>query len=90
MKIRKYIKIYGEVQGVGFRYYAYQTAHMYALTGWVRNCWDDTVESEVQGDREAVEAYIQAMNRGSRFSTVDRIETRTVETIAEHSFEIAG
>ena len=43
-KIRKHIIFYGRVQGVGFRYYAVQKANQLGLTGWVRNCWDETVE----------------------------------------------
>ena len=44
-KIRKHIIFYGRVQGVGFRYYAVQKANQLGLTGWVRNCWDETVET---------------------------------------------
>lgn len=35
--IRKYLKIRGLVQGVGFRYRAEHAADMIGVTGWVRN-----------------------------------------------------
>ena len=51
-EIRYHVIFYGQVQGVGFRYRAYYAAYQLGLTGWVRNCWDETVEMEVQGDQK--------------------------------------
>ena len=42
-EIRYHVIFYGQVQGVGFRYRAYYAAYQLGLTGWVRNCWDETV-----------------------------------------------
>jgi acylphosphatase len=39
----------GNVQGVGFRYTAQQTAREYPVTGFVRNLPDGTVEMLIQG-----------------------------------------
>ena len=47
-EIRYHVIFYGQVQGVGFRYRAYYAAYQLGLTGWVRNCWDETVEMEVR------------------------------------------
>ena len=52
-EIRYHVIFYGQVQGVGFRYRAYYAAYQLGLTGWVRNCWDETVEMEVQGDEDS-------------------------------------
>lgn len=41
-EIRYHVIFYGQVQGVGFRYRAYYAAYQLGLTGWVRNCWDET------------------------------------------------
>ena len=65
-KIRKHIIFYGRVQGVGFRYYAVQKANQLGLTGWVRNCWDETVENlydgsvemEVEGEEPLIDELI--------------------------------
>jgi acylphosphatase len=40
----------GRVQGVGFRYTAREIAGHYAVTGFVRNVPDSTVEMFIQGD----------------------------------------
>ncbi len=40
---RVVLKIYGDVQGVNFRYFTYQEASRLNLTGWARNAADGTV-----------------------------------------------
>ena len=36
-----HLKIYGKVQGVGFRAWTKKTAEDLFLTGWVKNCEDE-------------------------------------------------
>ena len=45
------------MQGVGFRPYVYRLADELRLEGWVRND-EQGVELEVEGAREAVEAFL--------------------------------
>lgn len=66
--------INGNVQGVGFRYFAYNWAEKLNLKGWVRNNYDDSVESEVEGDRSAVEEYISQMKIGPRWGHVSDVQ----------------
>ena len=47
--IRKYLKIRGFVQGVGFRYRTEHAANRVGATGWVRNDPDGEVSMEIQG-----------------------------------------
>ena len=47
----KFVKIYGRVQGVGFRSWTKKKAEEFSLTGWVKNCEDSTVECEVCGEQ---------------------------------------
>lgn len=54
----KHIIFIGCVQGVGFRYTANRIAARYAVTGFVRNLSDGTVEMLVQGLAEDVDACI--------------------------------
>lgn len=86
--IRKHMKIYGDVQGVGFRYRAEHAANMLRLTGWVKNEWDGTVEMEVQGEREAIDRLLVVIGQG----TYVRIEKVDSELIAvneeERSFHV--
>ena len=63
MIVRKHIIFRGRVQGVGFRYHSTYKAENLGLTGWVRNCYDGSVEMEVQGDPNKINdliLYLQA------------------------------
>jgi acylphosphatase len=49
----------GNVQGVGFRYTARQTAHQYRVTGFVRNLPDGAVEMLIQGSAPQIDACLR-------------------------------
>jgi len=72
--VRAHIVIMGRVQGVGFRYFAISWAERLGLTGFVRNNYDGSVETEVEGDRSAVEEYITQMKLGPRWSRVTDVK----------------
>ncbi|MCB9283939.1 MAG: carbamoyltransferase HypF [Lewinellaceae bacterium] len=55
-----FIRITGQVQGVGFRPFVYQQAGKYRLKGWVNNSLEG-VHIQVSGEAEAVEAFIRAL-----------------------------
>ena len=82
------LQFYGSVQGVGFRYTARHAANMYRLTGYVRNEYDGSVTCEVQGEQDAIDAFMRTVNQG-RFidiSFVDKTAMPVVED--ERSFEV--
>lgn len=79
---RARIRIYGAVQGVGFRYFVRQTARRLGLAGWVRNLPDGSVELEAAGDADAVDQLARAVARGpalARVENVERLEAGTDE-----------
>ena len=55
-----FIRITGQVQGVGFRPFVYQQAEKYQLKGWVNNSLEG-VHIQVSGRDEAVDAFIRAL-----------------------------
>lgn len=61
--IRKQIKFYGRVQGVGFRYKARYTADALSLTGYVHNEYDGSVRMEVQGEEAMIDRLIQTLQQ---------------------------
>lgn len=88
--MRFYALAQGRVQGVGFRYLVSHLARLHALTGWVRNCEDGSVEMEVQGERECAEIFFQAVRQGGQFARVDGLSVQPLQDEAAHesSFEI--
>lgn len=85
--IRKRMKIYGRVQGVGFRYRAEQAAGLLGITGWVRNAEDGTVEMEAQGSEAAINKMMTFINGGT-YVRIDRLETEIIETEKESGFGV--
>lgn len=71
--IRYHILVYGEVQGVGFRYFVRMTASRLGICGWVRNNYDGSVEIDSEGDAPAMEEFIKAIREGNRFSRVEGV-----------------
>ena len=82
------IRIYGRVQGVGFRYAARNRARELGLRGWVENLPDGSVGAAVQGDAAACNAFLQWCSRGTGYSWVER--TEVTEKVPEdfHGFQI--
>jgi acylphosphatase len=68
------IRIYGRVQGVGFRYSARLMARSLSLKGWVENRPDGSVLTTVQGSEADCHRYIQWCRKGSGYSWVEHIE----------------
>lgn len=81
--VTRHLRIFGRVQGVGFRFSAQRKALELGVTGWVRNCRDGSVEAMAQGKAEAVEAMIAWARRGPASAQVSEVR------VAEGSGEFA-
>jgi acylphosphatase len=73
------LTISGRVQGVGYRYWAIDTARRLGLTGWVRNRRDGAVEALIVGEEDAVGEMIEACRRGPPAARVDEIDVDPVD-----------
>lgn len=63
MSICKRVYYRGRVQGVGFRYTARQLAEGFPVTGYVCNLPNGEVELVVEGEADAVEGFLAAVNK---------------------------
>ena len=82
--IRKRIRFFGSVQGVGFRYRARYAANLYGCTGWVKNEWDGSVTMEIQGEEAQIDRVILAIE-GGRFVQIENLDVKTIPVI-EHDY----
>ncbi|MDE3127126.1 MAG: acylphosphatase [Gemmatimonadota bacterium] len=62
--VERRLVVVGRVQGVGFRWFARETAHALGVAGWVRNMPDGTVVCEVGGPAEVVERFAAELRAG--------------------------
>ena len=76
--------ISGTVQGVGFRFFADQTAASLGVGGYVKNLYDGRVEVYVIGTAEQVDALKNALRRGPRMAGVDRVDELDAEILPEY------
>jgi len=86
---RCHLLIRGEVQGVGFRFFAVRQARVLGVAGFVRNRGDGSVEAAAEGLRPSVEAFIERMRVGPASATVREVEVRWVAPLGEEGFRIA-
>ncbi|MDR3189982.1 MAG: acylphosphatase [Lactobacillaceae bacterium] len=74
------IRVFGLVQGVGFRYSTKMIADKLAITGIVWNISDGTVKIIAQGADEQLQKFIQAIKASpSPFANVERIEVESTQ-----------
>ncbi len=64
----------GRVQGVGFRATTAREARRLGLSGWVRNCFDGTVEVLAAGDDAAIDELAAWLKRGPRGANVTGLD----------------
>lgn len=70
------VRVYGHVQGVGYRQDCINEARALGVTGWVRNRMDGSVEAVLQGRAERLEQYCDWLVDGEHAALVDRLEVR--------------
>jgi acylphosphatase len=73
---RRRYRVYGRVQGVGFRAYVWREARQLDLGGWVRNRFDGSVEVLAEGLPGEHDRLVQALEAGPRLSRVERVDSQ--------------
>ena len=72
MQTKKFF-VFGEVQGVGFRFFTLQEAGKIGLNGTVRNRIDGSVEVIAQGSDVQLETMAAWLKHGPKTSEVERV-----------------
>jgi acylphosphatase len=77
----------GRVQGVGFRYFAQQTAGLLSLTGYARNLDDGRVEVYAAGPKDKLDEFAARLRQGPRWADVRGFEQQEAAVERHGSFE---
>ena len=84
-----FFKVYGRVQGIGFRWFVKDIAEKYNIIGWVRNVEDGSVEGLASGEQDKINLFLSEIRNNHPLATVNRVEINDIEEeIPEKTFFI--
>ena len=84
-------RIVGRVQGVGFRWFVWDAATREGVAGLVRNLPDGSLETVVEGDRDALDRFEWKIWSGPAGARVDHVDREAVPVTGRfHGFTIKG
>jgi acylphosphatase len=87
-RVRKRVKVNGQVQGVFFRDSTQQEAHSHGVAGWVTNEPDGSVVAVFEGEPEAVERMVEFCRSGPRSADVESVDVEDQDPEGLESFEV--
>jgi acylphosphatase len=86
---RRRLVVTGRVQGVGFRWFAWQWAERLGVRGWICNRDDGSVMCEAEGRPQDVAEFERRLRNGPTGAQVDAVETMELKAEGgSSSFEI--
>jgi len=85
VQVARKFSIRGDVQGVGYRFFAQRAAARHQVVGYVRNCSDGTVEALAEGPANSVEAFKHDLVTGPQWAIVDHVEEIVLEPTGSYS-----
>ena len=84
-EVARQFLIRGDVQGVGYRYFAQRAAARHQIVGYVRNCPDGTVEALAEGPANSVEAFKHDLATGPSWAVVEQLEEINLEPTGRYT-----
>ncbi|MCR2817589.1 acylphosphatase [Microbacterium sp. zg.Y1090] len=85
---RVHVIVRGDVQGVGYRYTMRMVARDAGASGWVRNRRDGSVEAEVEGTADQVDAVLAWMAGGPPGAVVEQAAVTDRAPQRDAGFEV--
>ena len=83
--LAKRFYVSGDVQGVGFRFFAERVAAHLGIAGYVKNLFDGRVEVYAIGSPELLAAMENELRCGPRMARVDHVTGSDAEILDEFS-----
>ncbi|GAX89160.1 carbamoyltransferase HypF [Effusibacillus lacus] len=88
MKTARRIRVYGVVQGIGFRPFIFRLAKRWELSGWVLN-GERGVEIHLEGDADALQSFLQEITtRPPALAQVTGLEIEDADVEGLPDFQI--
>jgi acylphosphatase len=81
-------RVYGRVQGVGFRYFVLREAEQRSLTGFARNLPDGSVEVVAEGPDDTLQDLETRLREGSSFSRVESVDKEPIPPRGDVGFQV--
>jgi acylphosphatase len=69
-----YARVYGRVQGVGFRYSTVLQARRIGVSGYARNMPDGSVEVVAEGEEDKLKSLVEWLKQGPPGCRVDNLD----------------
>jgi acylphosphatase len=89
MRVARRFLVSGQVQGVGYRYFARDAARREGLSGYAKNLDDGRVEASAEGEIEAVERFELALRRGPSHARVEHVMVESLNPMGRDTgFEV--
>lgn len=85
VRIARKFLIRGDVQGIGYRFFAQRAAARHQVMGYVRNCSDGTVEAVAEGSPIDVEEFKKDLVTGPQWARVGQVEEIALEPAGQYS-----
>lgn len=82
------LKVYGKVQGVGFRYYTHKKANELGLNGFVKNKPDGSVYVEAEGEDAHLQEFINWCEVGPTWAHVTKVERQFIPFSGYLDFQV--
>jgi len=84
-KVARKFLITGNVQGVGYRFFAQRAAARHQVVGYVRNRSDGAVEALAEGPARDVDEFRNDLAAGPQWATVDNVEEINIDPTGTYS-----
>lgn len=84
-RVARRFLITGDVQGVGYRFFAQRAAARHQVVGYVKNLSDGRVEALAEGSASQVEAFKHDLATGPRFGRVESVEELNLDPTGTYS-----
>ena len=84
-KVARRFLIRGDVQGVGYRFFAQRAAARHQVVGYVRNLPDGSVEALAEGPATNVESFKHELAAGPQWANVAQFEEINVDPVGTYT-----